>query len=201
MKKKNFGLAAKRLVDLIGSGAGLILFAPVFIITIILIGIFMHRPIFFTQKRIGVNRRVFEILKFRTMKVDKDAERDLNFSKDEKRLTLTGIILRRFKIDELPQLINVFKGDMSLVGPRPTVVEQVAQYTPYQMQRLKMKPGMTGLAQVNGNITLSWEKRIDYDVEYIKKFSILLDFKILIKTIAIVILGEEKFKKEKPLLG
>ena len=106
-------------------------------------------------------------------------------------------MIRRLKIDELPQLINVFRGDMSLVGPRPTVKEQTDLYNAYQRQRLNMRPGMTGLAQVNGNISLSWDERIEYDVEYVNKFSILLDLKILLKTIAVVIYGENKFKNPK----
>ena len=100
-------------------------------------------------------------------------------------------------MDELPQLINVFKGDMSLVGPRPTVKEQTDLYNDYQKQRLNMRPGMTGLAQVNGNISLTWDERIDYDVEYVTKFSLWLDLKILLKTVAVVICGENKFQNKK----
>ena len=111
-------------------------------------------------------------------------------------MTRTGNILRRLKIDELPQLWNVFAGDMSLVGPRPTVMEQVEQYDEFQMHRLDMRPGMTGLAQVNGNVSLPWNERIKYDVRYIEKFSVCLDFVIMIKTVLVVIFGEQKFKKE-----
>lgn len=160
----------------------------------------MPGPIFFIQERVGRNKKIFNVFKFRTMKVDREAEKNLDFSKDEERLTKTGRFLRRVKIDELPQLINVLKGDMSLVGPRPTVMEQVERYTNYQIKRLNMKPGMTGLAQVNGNILLPWEQRIEYDIEYVTKFSILLDCKILLKTVGIIILGEEKFKKDEPAI-
>ena len=194
MRKTN--LFFKRLVDIIGSLSGIIFLFPLFIITAIFIKNTMPGPIFFIQERVGKDMKVFKIFKFRTMKVDEEAERLLDWSKDEERLTKTGIILRRLKIDELPQLLNVFRGDMSLVGPRPTVEEQVNKYTKHQMIRLRMKPGMTGLAQVSGNTSLSWEKRIKYDIDYIKVFSIVLDFKILIKTIAIVIFGEEKFRKD-----
>ena len=127
------------------------------------------------------------------MKVDKEAEEKWIFLKIKKRLTKFGRFLRRTKIDELPQLINVIKGDMSLVGPRPTIMQQVENYTQYEMQRLAMRPGMTGLAQVSGNTAIPWEQRIKYDLEYINNFSIILDFKILIKTIAIILLGEDKF--------
>lgn len=192
---RTVSLFFKRLIDIFGSSLGLLILFPLFVFTALLIKYTMPGPIFFKQKRVGKNKKQFQILKFRTMKVDKEAEENLDFSKDGERLTGLGKILRRTKIDELPQLINVLLGDMSLVGPRPTIMKQVKKYTKYQEKRLNMRPGMTGLAQVNGNITLSWEKRIDYDIEYNRNFSLLLDFKILFKTIAIVILGEEKFNK------
>lgn len=194
---RNINLLVKRVIDFFGSLIGLIIILPMLIIVSLLIIITMPGPIFFTQERVGKDKRLFKILKLRTMKVDKEAEKNLDFSKDIDRLTKIGKILRRTKIDELPQLINVLKGDMSLVGPRPTVLQQVEKYTDYQLQRLLMRPGMTGLAQVNGNISLDWEERIEYDVEYVNNFNIILDFKILLKTVAIVILGEDKFKKEK----
>ena len=113
--------------------------------------------------------------------------------KDEERITPVGRILRRTKLDELPQLINVFKGDMSLVGPRPTIMSQAKGYNSFQKKRLRMRPGMTGLAQVNGNISLSWDDRITYDIKYIEEFNIGLDIRILIKTIKVIIFGEEKY--------
>ncbi|WP_198038622.1 sugar transferase [Planococcus lenghuensis] len=194
-KKMKFFI--KRVIDLFGSGIGLILLSPILIIVIILMKIFMPGPIFFKQKRVGKNQVEFNILKFRTMKVNKEAESKLDFSKDKDRLTKLGKLLRRSKVDELPQLLNVFLGDMSLVGPRPTIMKQVLEYTPHQLKRINVKPGMTGLAQINGNITLPWEQRIEYDIEYVRNFSLFLDFKILTKTLAIVSMGEEKFKKEK----
>jgi undecaprenyl phosphate N,N'-diacetylbacillosamine 1-phosphate transferase len=196
---RRLNLFIKRLLDVIGSGFGLVLVLPLFLIVIMIMKLTMPGPIFFKQKRVGKNRKQFEILKFRSMKVDNEAELNLDFSKDKDRVTNVGKILRRTKIDELPQLINVFLGDMSLVGPRPTVMKQVEVYTEYQDLRLNMRPGMTGLAQVNGNISLPWEKRIDYDIKYIRNFSILLDCKILFKTVAIVLIGEEHFKNENNL--
>lgn len=190
-------LCVKRTVDVLGSGIGLLAISPLLMVTGILIKIIMPGPVFFRQQRVGKNRKLFDILKFRSMKVDREAERTLDFSRDAERVTPFGRLIRRLKIDELPQLINVFKGDMSLIGPRPTVKEQVDLYTPRQMHRLDMRPGMTGLAQVNGNTALSWEDRIEYDLEYIKKYSLLLDLKILVKTVLVVICGEEKFKKKK----
>ena len=190
-------LCIKRTVDILGSGFGLLILSPLLGITGILIKVLMPGPVFFRQQRVGRNRRLFDILKFRSMKVDREAELKQDFSKDAQRMTPFGNLIRRLKIDELPQLINVFKGDMSLIGPRPTVKDQVDRYTPRQMHRLDMRPGMTGLAQVNGNTALSWEDRIEYDLEYIDKFSLLLDLRILVKTVLVVICGEEKFKKKK----
>lgn len=194
---RKLNLAIKRFVDLVGSGIGLIIISPILLITVILLELFMPGPVFFKQQRVGKNGKLFNILKFRSMKVDREAESSHDFTKDTERMTPFGNLIRRLKIDELPQLINVFRGDMSLVGPRPTVKEQTDLYNDYQRQRLNMRPGMTGLAQVNGNISLSWDERIEYDIEYINNFSILLDVKILIKTIAVVVCGEDRFKNPK----
>ncbi|WP_320972148.1 sugar transferase [Enterocloster bolteae] len=192
---RTINLVVKRLLDLIGSGLGLVLVSPILLISALLIKITMPGPIVFRQERIGKDNRLFYILKFRTMKVDKEAESNHDISKDQERKTVMGNFLRRTKIDELPQLINVLKGDMSLVGPRPTFAEQAAAYTTFQKQRLRMRPGMTGLAQVNGNTAISWEDRIKYDVKYVRDFNVLLDIEILFKTIQVVIGGEEKFAK------
>lgn len=194
---RRIDLAIKRTADFLGSGIGLIVFSPVILITVILMELFMPGPVFFKQQRVGKNGTLFYILKFRSMKVDKEAEKNHDFTKDTQRMTTFGNLIRRLKIDELPQLINVFKGDMSLVGPRPTIKEQTDLYNDYQRQRLKMRPGMTGLAQVNGNISLTWDERIEYDIEYVNKFNVLLDIKIFFKTIAVVICGEDKFKNPK----
>ncbi len=194
IRKINLGL--KRIIDIVVSAAGLLVLSPIFLLTVFLIKITMPGKIFFQQERVGKGKKIFQILKFRTMKEDRQAEEAHDFSKDAQRMTRTGNILRRLKIDELPQLWNVFAGDMSLVGPRPTVMEQVEQYDEFQMHRLDMRPGMTGLAQVNGNVSLPWNERIKYDVRYIEKFSVCLDFVIMIKTVLVVIFGEQKFKKE-----
>lgn len=189
---RKINLFFKRGIDILGSGVGLICFCPIFILCFILIKKSMPGPAFFKQERVGKNKRLFLVLKFRTMKVDKAAEENFDFQKDAERITPLGRFLRRTKIDELPQLVNVLKGDMSLVGPRPTIKKQVEQYDPFELQRLNMRPGMTGLAQVNGNINLNWKERIYYDVQYINNFNILLDLKILLKTIKIVLRGEER---------
>lgn len=191
MRKIN--LIIKRLIDILGSSVGLLVISPVILVAIVLIKITMPGPIFFFQERVGKGGKVFRIYKLRTMKVNKEAESNFDTTKDRERTTRVGKVLRRFKIDEAVQLINVLNGDMSLVGPRPTLKIQTDRYNDFERQRLEMSPGMTGLAQVNGNISLSWNERIVYDVKYIKDFSVWLDIKILFKTIMIVICGEEKF--------
>lgn len=195
MRKVNLFL--KRAFDLIGSGIGLLIFSPIFLLVPIIIKITMPGPVFFKQIRVGKDGRLFEIYKFRSMKVDKAAEESHDFSKDDQRITRFGHFLRRSKIDELPQLLNVFLGDMSLVGPRPTVKEYADAYTEEQKRRLLVRPGMTGLAQVHGNAAISWDDRIVYDIQYVDHISVLLDAGILLKTILVVIFGEEKFSEEK----
>lgn len=195
MRKIN--LAIKRMFDIIFSGIGLLILLPLLVLTALVITITMPGPIFFKQQRAGKNGKLFNILKFRSMKVDKSAEFSHDTSKDLQRLTPFGKLIRRLKIDELPQLINVLIGDMSLVGPRPTFKEQTEHYSIRQMKRLDMRPGMTGLAQVNGNIALTWDERIEYDLEYVENFTILLDVKILFKTVLVVVFGEDKFRNPK----
>ena len=198
---RRLNLAIKRTADIIFSAAGLIVLMPIILISAILLEIFMPGPLFFKQQRVGKNGRLFNILKFRSMKVDKALEASHDFTRDAERMTPFGKLLRRTKIDELPQLWNVLVGDMSLVGPRPTVKEQTDKYNDYQRQRLNMRPGMTGLAQVNGNVSLTWDERFVYDIEYVNNFSVLLDIKILCKTVLVVIMGEEKFKRVKSAEG
>lgn len=198
---RRLNLAVKRTADIIFSAAGLIVLMPVLLISAILLEVFMPGPLFFKQQRVGKNGRLFNILKFRSMKVDKALEASHDFTRDAERMTPFGKLLRRTKIDELPQLWNVLVGDMSLVGPRPTVKEQTDKYNDYQRQRLNMRPGMTGLAQVNGNVSLTWDERFVYDIEYVNNFSVLLDIKILCKTVLVVIMGEEKFKRVKSAEG
>lgn len=183
----------KRLFDIVLSMFFLTLFLPLMIFCSILIVIESSGHPVFMQERVGYRRRVFNLYKLRSMKVDRSAEKSMDFSKDSDRLTKTGRVMRRAKIDELPQLLNVLKGDMSLVGPRPTVSSQVREYSSYQLKRLNMRPGMTGLAQINGNIALPWDKRIEYDVYYVDHWSLKLDLYIVLRTILIVILGEDKF--------
>ena len=190
---RSIQLVIKRCFDVLSTGVVTIILLPFWGIIVILMKLTMPGPIFFKQERIGKNFRPFEVLKFRTMKVDKDAEKNFKIEKDVDRITPLGKFLRRSKLDETPQMLNVLKGDMSVVGPRPTVKQRVEEYAEGQKIRLSMRPGLTGVSQVSGNVMLSWPKRIEYDCEYVNKFTIWLDIKIIIRTIAVVIFGEEKF--------
>lgn len=192
---RKFNLAIKTSFDLLLSLIGVVILSPIYLLTAIMIKITMPGPVFFRQRRVGKDGVEFDILKFRSMRVDTEAEKSFNMDKDAQRITVLGKIIRRTKIDETPQLFNILKGDMSLVGPRPTIMAQVEKYDDFQRQRLNMRPGMTGMAQVNGNVSLPWEDRIVYDVYYVRNFSVLLDLKILCRTVLIVLFGEEKFKK------
>ena len=177
---KNLQLILKRIIDFFASLIGLIILSPIFILISIIIYFKLGSPVFFIQKRPGKNEKIFKMIKFRTMLDAKD--KNGNLLPDEKRLTSFGQFLRSTSLDEFPELINVLKGDMSLVGPRPLLVEYLPLYNDHQARRHEMRPGITGLAQINGRNTISWEDKFDYDVKYIDNFSLLLDFKILFKT-------------------
>ena len=178
-------LIIKRVIDILGSFIGLIILSPVFIVTSILVYIKLGSPIFFIQKRVGKNNKVFKMIKFRTMKNDKNKFGE--YLSDEERLTPFGKKLRSLSIDELPELINVLKGDMSLVGPRPLLVEYLELYSDKQIRRHEMRPGITGLAQVNGRNSISWNERFEMDVDYIDTYNLFLDIKILFMTVYKVI--------------
>ena len=178
-------LIIKRVIDIIGSLMGLILLSPVFIVTAILIYIKLGSPIFFVQERVGKDNKVFKMIKFRSMKNDKNKYGE--YLSDEERLTPFGEKLRSLSIDELPELINVLKGDMSLVGPRPLLVDYLELYSDEQIRRHEMRPGITGLAQVNGRNSISWGERFKLDVFYIDTYNLFLDIKILFMTVYKVI--------------
>ncbi|RXJ77990.1 lipid carrier--UDP-N-acetylgalactosaminyltransferase [Arcobacter sp. F155] len=155
----------------------IILFSPIYIVVSILILLKMGRPILFRQKRPGYKEKIFGIYKFRTMTNDKDE--DGNLLPDEKRLVGIGKFIRSTSLDELPQLFNVIKGEMSFVGPRPLLIEYLDLYNETQKRRHDVKPGITGWAQVNGRNAISWEQKFDYDVWYVENQSFALDMKIL----------------------
>ena len=155
----------------------ILVFLPIMIIVALLIYLWDGRPIIFTQPRPGLNGKIFNIFKFRTMTNEKDE--DGNFLSDEKRLKGIGKFIRSTSLDELPQLLNVLKGDMSFIGPRPLLVEYLPLYNKRQKKRHDVKPGITGWAQVNGRNAISWEEKFEYDVWYVENQSFWLDFKIL----------------------
>ena len=175
----------KRSIDIFGSGIGLIVISPILLIVGLAIKFKLGSPIFFTQDRLGKDVKVFKMIKFRTMsnKTDKFG----NLLSDEERMTSFGKILRSTSIDELPELINVFKGEMSLVGPRPLLVEYKDLYSKEQFRRHEVRPGITGWAQVNGRNSLSWSDRFNLDIEYVDRYNFFMDVKILVMTVGKVI--------------
>ena len=175
---KNF---VKRILDIILSLIALIIFSPLLIITAILVRFKLGSPILFRQARPGKNEKIFHILKFRTMTDEKD--KDGNLLPDEIRLTKFGQFLRSTSIDELPELLNILKGDMAVVGPRPLLVQYLDRYNDEQRHRHDVKPGLTGLAQVNGRNRITWEQKFSYDLQYVKNVTFLGDCKIILQTV------------------
>lgn len=184
----------KRLIDIILSLIVLILFLPIWIVLAILIRVTSRGPAFFLQDRPGQYKKIFKVYKFRTMKLGSEKMvKGKEIMGDDDRITSIGKFLRRSKIDEIPQVLNVLKGEMSLVGPRPERVASLEDYDDEISKRLNMKPGMTGLAQVSGNIYLDLKDRYKFDVYYVENYSLLLDIKIIFRTIGVVILGEDRY--------
>lgn len=178
----------KRLVDIIISLTALILLSPVFMYVAYKVRKNLGSPIFFYQERPGLNGQPFKMMKFRSMK---DAfDHHGHPLPDDERITPFGQKLRSTTLDEMPQLLNVLKGEMSIVGPRPQLLEFMEHYTAHQMRRHEVKPGMTGLAQVSGRNNLSWEDKFDLDVEYVDTQSTILDLKIMVKTVNVMLKKE-----------
>lgn len=178
----------KPFFDFIFSLLLIIILSPVFIVIIILLFLFNKRNVFFFQSRPGKNETVFRIVKFKTMTDDRDASG--NLLPDEFRLTKMGRFVRKTSLDELPQLFNVLKGDMSFIGPRPLLVSYLELYNDEQKRRHDIKPGITGWAQVNGRNAITWQQKFIYDVFYVDHMSFLLDIKILLLTVKKVIISE-----------
>ena len=179
----------KRLLDFILSLIGLIILSPVLLIVAILVRIKLGKPVLFKQKRPGLNEKIFTLYKFRTMTDEKDEEG--NLLPDSQRLTKFGKFLRTTSLDELPELINIVKGDMSIVGPRPLLVEYLEFYSETEKHRHDVRPGLTGFAQINGRNTIDWAKKFEYDIEYVKSVSLKIDLKIILRTVVKV------FKRER----
>ena len=175
---KNF---IKRILDIILSFLALVILSPLLILTAFLIRINLGEPVFFKQLRPGKNEKIFGILKFRTMTDAKDENG--NLLPDEIRLTRFGQFLRSTSIDELPELLNILNGDMSIVGPRPLLVQYLERYNEEQKHRHDVKPGLTGMAQVNGRNGITWEEKFHYDLEYVKNITFYGDCKIIFQTV------------------
>lgn len=178
----------KPLFDFLLSLTLILVLSPIFVLLIVLLYFFNQKNVFFFQERPGKNDKVFQIVKFKTMTDQKDESG--NLLPDEFRLTKMGKFVRKTSLDELPQLFNVLKGDMSFIGPRPLLVSYLSLYNTEQKRRHLIKPGITGWAQVNGRNTISWEKKFEYDVWYVDHLTFLLDMKILLLTVKKVIKSE-----------
>lgn len=194
----------KRLLDIILSSLALVVLSPLLLITAILVRIKIGSPVIYSQERPGKidpktgKERIFTLFKFRSMTNEKDAEGNLLPSKD--RLTGFGKKLRSTSLDELPELINILKGDMSIVGPRPLLVKYLPLYNDHQRRRHLVRPGLTGYAQANGRNSISWEQKFDLDVEYVDKMSFGMDVKIIFQTIKAVLKREGIGGKDEVIL-
>lgn len=175
----------KRILDMALSLCGIIVFSPVYLVLWVLIRCKLGKPVLFTQERPGKKEKIFKLYKFRSMTDERDENGQL--LPDEVRLTRFGKLLRSTSLDELPELFNILKGDMSLIGPRPLLVKYLPYYTEEERHRHDVRPGLTGLAQVNGRNALGWEDRFAYDLEYVEKCSLLMDLKILGMTVGKVL--------------
>tara|TARA_R110002051_G_scaffold138268_1_gene211010 strand:+ start:11054 stop:11659 length:606 start_codon:yes stop_codon:yes gene_type:complete len=178
----------KRILDLIISIIGLLIISPLLLVLILILYISNDGKPFFYQKRPGLKGSIFKVIKLKTMNDKKDIYGE--FLPYEDRVTKTGLFLRKYSLDEIPQLLNVVKGDMSIIGPRPLLPEYLPLYSDFQKRRHELKPGVTGWAQVNGRNAISWDKKFELDVWYVDNISFYLDLKILIKTMKKVILKD-----------
>lgn len=175
----------KPFFDYLVSLLGILILSPIFIVVLIALLISNKGNVFFLQKRPGKNEKIFKIIKFRTMNNKKNLNGDL--LPDSERLTLLGKLIRKTSLDEIPQLINVLKGDMSLIGPRPLLPEYLSLYNEIQKKRHEVKPGITGWAQINGRNAVEWNKKFEFDVWYVENLSFLLDLQIMFLTLKKVI--------------
>lgn len=197
INKKQISFILKRIFDIFASTIALIILFPIFVIIGVLIKLDSKGPMFFIQERVGKDGKLFKAHKLRTMVQGADKlTKDIIFNEKNPYITRMGKLLRRIGLDELPQFINVLKGDMSLVGPRPTLPYQIEKYNNFQRKRLVIKPGITGWALINGRNKLTWTDRINLDIWYIDHWSLLLDIRILFKTIWVVSKGEGLYAEE-----
>jgi lipopolysaccharide/colanic/teichoic acid biosynthesis glycosyltransferase len=186
-----FQLSLKRLIDVVAAAAGLLLLAPIFVAIAVAIKLDSEGPVFFVQQRVGLRGKLFPMLKFRTMlRGAEEIGSGLYVGIDDSRITRVGRFLRRFSLDELPQLVHVLSGQMGLVGPRPALPYQLQYYSPRSMRRFLLHPGITGWSQVNGRNLISWPERLEMDVWYVENFSLALDLHILLRTPLVWLSGE-----------
>ena len=178
----------KRLLDIIISLCGIIILSPVYIVLAILVRLKLGSPVLFKQERPGKDEKIFKLYKFRSMTDAKDENG--NLLPDEDRLPAFGKKLRSTSLDELPELFNILKGDMSIIGPRPLLVRYLPRYNEFQRHRHDVRPGLTGLAQTHGRNAITWEKKFEYDVEYVNNLSFALDVKIFFGTVRAVLKRE-----------
>lgn len=191
MKKRRPGIYecyVKRCIDVILSLIALIILSPILLIFTVVGAFAMYGNPFFTQERPGKNEKIFKLIKFRTMTNKKG--KDGKLLPDDQRLTAYGKFIRSTSIDELPELVNILKGDMSIIGPRPLLVRYLSRYTEEQRHRHDVRPGLTGYAQVHGRNTVSWEERFNMDLEYVSNITFLGDIKIIIQTVITVLKRE-----------
>lgn len=183
---KKFG---KRLLDFLLSSVAIVAVSPILLVVAVLVRVKLGSPVLFHQERPGRNEKIFTLCKFRTMTDKRD--KDGNLLPDADRLTKFGKLLRSTSLDELPELFNIWKGDMSIIGPRPLLVSYLPWYTKEERLRHTVRPGLTGLAQVSGRNFLDWDSRLAKDVEYVKNLSLAMDINILVKTVAVVFARDE----------
>lgn len=179
----------KRILDICISGIALIILSPVLLIVSVLVRVKLGSPVIFHQERPGLREKIFTLCKFRTMTDERDENGEL--LPDSVRLTSFGSFLRKSSLDELPELWNIFKGDMSLIGPRPLLVSYLPWYTEREKLRHTVRPGLTGLAQVSGRNFIEWDKRLEKDVEYVERLSFWMDLKVLVKTIQVILAKDD----------
>jgi len=186
-----FQLVLKRSIDITVAFIALLSLVPIMIVVAVLVKVSSPGPVFFVQNRVGLNKKGFKIFKFRTMMLGAaDVRNGLAVAKGDARVTWIGKYLRKTSLDEIPQFINVLIGDISLVGPRPMLPEQLRYLKKCHLKRFDVRPGITGLATVNGRCSIPWSKRLEYDAKYVDQVGLWLDIKILFKTVLVVLSGE-----------
>lgn len=194
-----YGRIVKRFLDVLLGALVLCAVSPLLLVISIAVGVTSKGPVLFKQERLGRHGRIFVALKFRTMVNSSRTPSLIAVRSDDQDVTRVGRILRRFKLDELPQLVNVVAGDMSLIGPRPQLPIQLAEFTEIAKIRLEVRPGLTGMAQTHGNTALTWPERWYYDAFYVRNLSLKLDCRLMWRTLLVLLHGEEKYLEHPPL--